>query len=157
MKKGGILNKSLNEAINCMGHGDIMVIADAGLPMPEGIYKEVDLAITKDYPDIITILKLILGEFIYEKCIVAKEQKLYNPMLFNRISSLIDRCQVETVPHSEIIEDLRKKAKVFVRTGAFMPWGNIILYSGIDAPVWFQKEGVITPEEYQKRASYGEK
>jgi D-ribose pyranase len=154
MKKGGILNKNLNEAINCMGHGDIMIIADAGLPVPKGIYKEVDLAIMRDYPDIVTILELILGEFIYEKCIVAEEQKLFNPVMFNKVSSLIDRCPVDTVPHIEIMEDLRNKAKVFVRTGAFMPWGNVILYSGIDAPTWFQKEGVITPDYYQKRASY---
>jgi simple sugar transport system permease protein/D-ribose pyranase len=43
------------------------------------------------------------------------------------------------------------KAKVIVRTGAFDPWGNILLYSGVDAPVWFSKPGLKVPEVYQKR------
>lgn len=155
VRKGKILNKDLNEALDCMGHGDIMIIADVGLPIPDSIFKKVDLAITKDYPDIITILELIIGEFIYENCVVAEEQKLYNPLMFNKVNSLIDRSPVKTLPHTEIIEDLRSKAKVIVRTGAFMPWGNVVLYSGIDAPIWFQKEGVITPDYYKERANYG--
>ena len=157
MRKGKILNGALNEAIDCMGHGDIMIIADAGLPIPQNIAKRVDLAITMDYPDVITILELVIEDFIYEKCLVAEEQKLYNPVMFNRVSSLIDRCQVETVPHAQIRESLRNKARVMVRTGSFMPWGNVVLYSGIDAPMWFKKEGVIIPEYYKERAGYKDK
>ena len=46
------------------------------------------------------------------------------------------------------------RAKFIVRTGAFDPWGNVALTSGVDAPVWFQKPGVVTPAYYQERASY---
>lgn len=148
MKKSGILNRELSEAIAAIGHGDILMIVDAGFPIPESNCKRIDLAIAKDYPDNITVLKHILGDFIYEKCLVAREQKLNNPKLFEKISGLIDRCFVETVSHSEIIGEYRSKARVFVRTGSFEPWGNIILQSGIDAPVWFEKEGVIIPDDY---------
>ena len=41
-----------------------------------------------------------------------------------------------------------------MRTGDFMPWGNVVLFSGIDAHKWFQKEGCVTPDYYQDRASY---
>ena len=41
-----------------------------------------------------------------------------------------------------------------VRTGAFEPWGNLALRSGVDAPIWFQKPGTIVPGYYEKRASY---
>jgi len=156
VKKNGILNKDLSEAIAAIGHGQIMMIVDAGFPIPENA-KRIDLAIARDFPDNVTVLKYILGDFIYERCIVAEEQKLYNPRLFGKITEIIDRCPVETIPHSEIIENYPDKVKVFVRTGSFEPWGNIILYSGIDAPVWFQKEGVITPDYYKERASYKEK
>lgn len=46
---------------------------------------------------------------------------------------------------------MASKAKVIVRTGAFDPWGNILLYSGVDAPVWFSKPGLNVPKEYQQR------
>ena len=51
----------------------------------------------------------------------------------------------------KVAEYLKKETKVFVRTGTFMPWGNTIPNYGTGAPVWFQKEGVITLEEYQKK------
>jgi|GEM_PF-32251 len=156
LKKNGILNRELNEAIAAMGHGDIMMIVDAGFPIPEGS-RRVDFAIAKDYPDNVTVLKLILGDFIYEKCVVAREQMLNNPRLYEKIGSLIDRCPLETVPHSELIRDYRSKARVFIRTGSFEPWGNIVLVSGIDAPVWFEKEGVVIPDDYKERARYREK
>lgn len=155
MRKGKILNGALNEAIDSMGHGDIVIIADAGLPIPDTARK-VDLAITQDYPDIISILELFVKEFIYEKCLVAEEQKLNNPVFHGKVNALIHRCPVEPVPHAQIMEDWRHKAKVIVRTGAFMPWGNVVLVSGIDAPVWFQKEGVLIPEYYRERAGYKE-
>ncbi|HJW84614.1 MAG TPA: RbsD/FucU domain-containing protein, partial [Anaerolineae bacterium] len=34
MKKTPLLNSALSEAIAALGHGDMLVIADAGLPIP---------------------------------------------------------------------------------------------------------------------------
>ena len=55
------------------------VIGDAGVPIarPE---QRVDLALTADVPTIAEVLDLIMDEMIFEKAIVAKEQKLYNPV-----------------------------------------------------------------------------
>ncbi len=138
MKKSRILNKYLNEAIADMGHGDHIIIADAGFPIPDPA-RRMDLAIEKDKPGIVEILELVMSDFIYEACIVAEEQKSYNPLLFQQVSRLADRCKVETIPHAELIAAMPASAKFIVRTGAFEPWGNVILRSGVDAPVWFQK------------------
>ena len=35
-----------------------------------------------------------------------------------------------------------------------MPWGIVVLKAGIDAKVWFQKPGAITPGFYEERAAY---
>ncbi len=156
MKKGRILNKYLNEAIADMGHGDCMVISDAGFPIPEDA-KRIDLAIEADLPGIAQILDLVMSDFIYERCIVAEEQRDYNPELFKKVTALSDRCAVETVPHAELIARYPKDAKFIVRTGGFEPWGNVVLYSGVDAPVWFRKPGTRTPDYYADRASYKEK
>jgi len=153
MKKSGILNKKLSTVIADMGHTDILIIADAGFPIPNDTQR-VDLAIGKDLPTVEQILRLIIEEFVYEKVIVAEEQKLYNPLHFEKVCTLCDRCEVETMPHEEIMAKMPKAAKYIVRTGGFEPWGNIILVSGVDAPRWFDKPGVITPDYYEKRANY---
>jgi D-ribose pyranase len=153
MKKSRILNKYLNNALADMGHGDILVICDAGFPIPDD-KKRVELALEKDKPGIVEVLELVMSDFIYEACTVAEEQKAFNPRLFEQITKLSTRCAVTTVKHADFIAQMPVQAKYIVRTGAFEPWGNLALRSGVDAPVWFQKPGTITPGYYQERASY---
>ncbi len=72
-----------------------------------------------------------------------------------RISATADRifagAELVTFPHAEILTELAAKAKFIVRTGAFDPWGNIVLYSGVDVPKWFTKPGTVVPEYYASR------
>lgn len=152
MKKSGILNKALMNAIMDMGHTEIIVIGDAGVPIarPE---QRVDLAITEDLPSIAQVLELIMGEMIYEKVVVAQEQKDYNPMHFANVTRLSTRCPVETMPHAQFFAEYLPKAKYIVRTGGFEPWGNVVLAAGIDAHKWFQKEGCVAPDYYEHRVS----
>ena len=46
--------------------------------------------------------------------------------------------------------------KVFIRSGGMEPWGKIIFVSGIDAPAYFNKKGVIVPDYYKDWVSYKE-
>ncbi|MCF7944522.1 MAG: D-ribose pyranase [Spirochaetia bacterium] len=154
MKKSRILNKHLNNAIASMGHGDYIIISDAGFPIPEE--KRVDLAIEADVPGIADILELVTSDFIYERVIVANEQKDHNPEHFKRVDEICDRCDVETIPHEQLVGEYPQKAKFIIRTGGFEPWGNVILCSGVDAPVWFQKPGTSVPDYYQERVDYKE-
>jgi len=147
MKRDGILNRALSAAICEMGHGDMLIIADAALPVPPSCHF-VDLAIEKDFPDILSILKIVNREMISEKCLVAQEQHDYNPEFHRAVCDLMQGMPVETVSHETIRDSLRIKAKVIVRTGSFMPWGNIILYSGINIPEWFAKTGNAVPDHY---------
>ena len=54
MKRNGILNLGLNQALAAMGHGDFMIVCDAGFPIPAQVSR-VDLAIVADVPDIETV------------------------------------------------------------------------------------------------------
>lgn len=152
MKKSGILNKSLLTAIADMGHTDIMIIADAGLPIPDHVQR-IDIALTQDVPTIAQVLELVMNDMIYERVVVAEEQKQYNKEHYRRICELTKACNVETVPHEQIMDEIRKVAKYIVRTGSFEPWGNVVLFSGIDANKWFAKDGVVTPDFYAERSS----
>ena len=98
-----------------------------------------------------------MSDLIYEKCIVANEQKDYNPEHYKKVCNCSERCDVITIPHSELLK-YSHEAKYIVRTGAFKPWGNVVLYSGVDASLWFKKKGVKTPNYYEKRVNFkGEK
>ena len=150
MKRNGILNLELNQALAAMGHGDLMIICDAGFPIPSQVTR-VDLAIVPDVPDLETVLTAISGDFIAEKIGYANEMAKNNPRLKEKVDRIFADAELVTFPHAEILTELAAKAKFIVRTGAFDPWGNIILYSGVDVPKWFAKAGTVVPEYYASR------
>jgi D-ribose pyranase len=150
MKNGSILNAELNHAIATMGHTDLMIVCDAGFPIPNDAWR-IDLALVQDVPDLETVLSAIADNLIVEKVSYAAEMAENNPPLLEKVQRLFAESTHEPIPHEQILGEMAAKAKVIVRTGAFDPWGNILLYGGVDAPVWFAKPGVKVPEVYQKR------
>ena len=46
---------SFAHAIASMGHGDLMIVCDAGFPIPSSAWR-IDLAIVPDVPDLETVL-----------------------------------------------------------------------------------------------------
>jgi D-ribose pyranase len=150
MKRNGILNLGLSQAIAAMGHGDIMIICDAGFPIPSHVNR-VDLAIVADVPDIETVLTAISSDFIAEKVGYADEMAANNPRLKEKVDKIFAGSELVTFPHAKILTELAGNAKSIVRTGAFDPWGNIALFSGVDVQKWFTKAGTIVPEYYSSR------
>ena len=49
MKKRGILNAQLSYLLAALGHKDLFMIGDAGMPIPEGV-EEVHLVLTPRVP-----------------------------------------------------------------------------------------------------------
>ena len=49
MKKRGILNAQLSYLLAALGHKDLFMIGDAGMPIPEGV-EVVDLVLTAGVP-----------------------------------------------------------------------------------------------------------
>ena len=150
MKLGRILNKKLNTAIADMGHGDTLVICDAGFPIPSD-EQRIDLALEKDVPTIEQVLDLILSDFCYEKVLVATELKAFNRPLYDAVERICGRCPVSAMPYAEFMATVPRAAKYIVRTGAFNPYGNIALTSAVDAPKWFSKPGLVVPDVYKDR------
>ena len=156
MKKFGIINRKLNDALAALGHGDICLITDAGYPLPYDAQPgamSVDLAITQDLPTISVVLKLVNNELVYEECYVAQTQKDYNPQLYNDVVGIVKRCSVQAIDPDKIM-GMGRKAKVIIRTGHYSPWGNIALVAGVNAPLWFSKPGVVVPEFYKERVNF---
>ena len=127
MKKGGILNPQLNRVISEMGHRDMLIIADAGLPIPQEI-ERIDLTLKSGIPSFAEVLPAVLSELKVEEAHVAEEIKEKNPQTLNLISSLLG--EVKFITHEEL-KELSKQARAIVRTGECSPYANIILISGV--------------------------
>lgn len=54
MKRGNLLNANLSYAIPSMGHGDLMIVCDAGFPIPSSA-RRIDLAVVPDVSDLETV------------------------------------------------------------------------------------------------------
>jgi D-ribose pyranase len=145
-----LLNAELVRAVASMGHGDLMIVCDAGFPIPPAVWR-IDLAIVPDVPDLRTVLSALAAALVVEKVGYADALPSHNSPLLATIKELFADADQEAVPHETILFTMAARAKVIVRTGAFDPWGNVLLYSGVDVPQWFNKPGVVAPDYYARR------
>lgn len=128
MKKTPLLNAALSQVIASMGHGDTIVIGDAGLPAPAGV-PVIDLAVTRGLPDFMSVLKAVLSELEVEHHVLAAELDERSPELAAQIKAL-GLASRRVFPHEEFKQHTRS-ARAFVRTGECTPYANIILASGV--------------------------
>jgi D-ribose pyranase len=132
MKKTALLNITLSRTIAGLGHGDIVVIGDAGLPVPVGV-ELIDLAITSGLPDFASVLRVVLSEMQVERHVLAAELFEVAPPALAEIQQLSALGLLgvrEQMPHSEF-KLLSRQAKVIVRTGECKPFSNIALVAGV--------------------------
>lgn len=129
MKKTGILNQPISDVIASLGHTDTVVIADAGLPIPNGPQR-IDLALTKGVPAFLKTLEVVLSEMQVERAIIAEEMMSVIADLQPAIQKRLGDVPIEMVPHSRF-KDQTKSAKAIIRTGEFTPYANIILVAGV--------------------------
>ena len=127
MKKQGILNRELAGIFAKLGHTDSIVIADCGLPIPDGVTC-IDLAYQIGKPGFIDILDAVLADLEVEKSVCASEIIGHNQALWQHLNTL--NLQPQCVSH-ETFKQLCADAKVIIRTGEATPYANIILHSGV--------------------------
>ena len=72
MKRTALLHAELSHAIATLGHGDMLVIGDVGLPIPNGP-RRIDLALTPGIPTVADVLRVVLEEMQVEKAVIATE------------------------------------------------------------------------------------
>lgn len=125
MKRGGLLHAELSGLVAAMGHGDLLVIGDAGLPVPAGV-RVIDLAVTAGVPGLFDVLDAVLGELVVERSAIATEAApgLAQDFCAREIGAM------ETVPHDEF-KRLTRQARAVVRTGECTPYANVCLWSGV--------------------------
>jgi len=129
MKKTGLLNSALSEAIASLGHQDALVIGDAGLPIPEGP-RRIDLAVAPDVPSFEHVLRATLSEMQVERVMLADETLRVSPQIARLVTELLPDTPIEYLPH-ETLKRHTGTARAMVRTGEFTPYANVILIAGV--------------------------
>jgi D-ribose pyranase len=129
MKKQGVLNQPISQVIAGMGHGDMLVIGDCGLPIPPGVLR-IDLALTAGVPGFMQTLTTILEELQVEEAIIAQEMKEVSPALEEEVVRQMGTTPLGRMSH-ESFKEMTKRAVAVVRTGECTPYANIILKSGV--------------------------
>ena len=122
MKKQGVLQHALAETIARMGHTDLLVIADAGLPVPPG-GPCIDLAVRCGLPPMLDVAAAVVAELQVEELVVADE-------LLEALRTLFPDARARHISHREL-KRLSERARAVVRTGECTPYHNVILASGV--------------------------
>ncbi|VVO01839.1 D-ribose pyranase [Pseudomonas fluorescens] len=132
MKKTPLLNIALSRLIASLGHGDLVVIGDAGLPVPPGV-ELIDLALTQGIPDFVSTLQVVLSEMQVESHVLAEEILLKQPPALQVIDELTAKAALgeRRLLSHEAFKTLSGQARAVVRTGECQPYCNIVLVAGV--------------------------
>ena len=129
MKRTLLLHAELSQVIASLGHGDLLVLADAGLPIPNGP-RRIDLALSRGVPRLSDVLVAVLSEMQVESSLIAVEALAANA------GALPAWCagRLPAPPQAVSHEEFKRRsaaARAIVRTGEFTPYANIILCAGV--------------------------
>ncbi|MCQ9185208.1 D-ribose pyranase [Streptomyces sp. IBSBF 2953] len=127
MKKAGILNRHLAGALAELGHGDGVLVCDAGMPIPDGP-RLVDLAFRAGVPSFEEVVDGLLAELVVEGATAAAEVREANP---SAAGLLADRFTSLTYVSHERLKELSAGARLVVRTGEARPYANVLLRCGV--------------------------
>jgi D-ribose pyranase len=127
MKRHGILNSHISKVLTDLGHTDMVVIADCGLPIPAGV-ERIDLALELGTPSFTDVVRVVADDMAIEQVTLATEINDTNVKALEVVNQL-DVPQ-DFVSH-EAFKELTKQAKVIIRTGEATPYANVILHAGV--------------------------
>jgi len=129
MKETGAINRGVEGALSRQGHGDLLMVTDAGFAIPTGV-EVIDLSLDENKPMVVEVLAMLKKHFSVEKMIMSRETSEVSPTLFSDISNAFgEDIPVEIVEHSRL-KEISKTVKAVIRTGDFTAYGNVILVSG---------------------------
>ncbi|MGX1880788.1 D-ribose pyranase [Streptomyces sp. NPDC055287] len=127
MKKAGILNRRLAGELAGLGHGDGVLVCDAGMPVPAGP-QLVDLAFRAGTPSFADVLEGLLDELVIEGATAAHEVREANPEAAGLLEASLPGLVL--VPHDEL-KARSAQARLVVRTGEARPYANVLLRCGV--------------------------
>jgi len=129
MKEIGIVNRNIAAVISEQGHGDLLMVSDAGFAIPLDV-EVIDISLSENRPMVMDVLEELKKFFSVEKMYMSNETREVSPSHFKKVSAAFGKdVEVETLPHDEI-KEMSREVKAVIRTGDFTAYGNVILVSG---------------------------
>lgn len=126
MKRSGIINAPLAGRLARLGHTDLVVVADAGLPVPPHV-PLVDLAVVYGLPRFTDVLRALLAEIVVEHAWVSRQADgtPAGAWVDDAVGSPAER-----VDHGEL-KAMVGGARLVVRTGEDTAYANVVLRCGV--------------------------
>ncbi|MGO4488782.1 D-ribose pyranase [Microbacterium sp. 2RAF4] len=130
-KTATTINPALSRVISETGHTDLIVVTDAGLPIPPGS-ERIDLAYRPGAPAFLDVLDTVLAELVVEGATVSAEVAERSPEVLEALRERFagEGFEIALIPHVEF-KKLSQGARAFVRSGEFTPYANVILHAGV--------------------------
>lgn len=146
MKANTILNPDLAQGLAQLGHGDIVLVTDAGFPIPKEA-NVVNLGLVQGTVDVLTILEVLRTHLFVEEVRFAPEVKTQYPSLYHRFQKIYTGSGADFIPatHEELVEKWAPKAKLIIRSGSFTAWANLALTAATDPNAWFRDDEGVAP------------
>ena len=130
MKKNKLLNAALSHLVAQLGHNDMIVVGDAGLPVPPGV-PCIDLAVMRGLPRIEQVLEALESEMQVERMVLASETlAATDGHMPGWLPAAWRDLPVEAVSH-EAFKQRNAKARAVIRTGECTPYANVMLVAGV--------------------------
>lgn len=123
MRANGLWHAELVRLLLDLRHHDTVVLADAGLPVPDGV-PVVDLGWRRGEPRVRDLLAAVLDELVVERATLAKE------LDGGELRTALAAVPVELVSHDEL-KAMTGEARAVVRTGDDTPYANVVLHAGV--------------------------
>lgn len=132
MKRTRLLNAEISMLVASMGHGDTVVIGDAGLPIPAGLGapQRIDLALSPGVPSLDQVLTAVLSELQVEHAYVANEALRGDEKALPPWCASHTELNIKTISHEQL-KALCHTSRAVIRTGECSPYANIVLVSGV--------------------------
>jgi D-ribose pyranase len=129
MKKTPLLHAELSRLVASLGHGDAVVVADAGLPVPPGT-PVIDLALTRGVPSFAQVLNTLLSEMHVERAEHATEMLAHSPQLVALLRQALPGVPLSALDHASFKQRCGT-ARAVVRSGECTPYANVMLFAGV--------------------------
>lgn len=138
MRPGRILHPELARAVASLGHSDILLVTDAGFPIPANAWR-IDLGFYEGLPDVLDVLRVLRAEVFVEEVHFAGDILEMNKPLYQALQTIYtgSGATFHLTTHEALVSDVAHRAKVVVRSGSFNPWANIALVCSTDPFAWF--------------------
>ncbi|MEN8233474.1 MAG: D-ribose pyranase [Actinomycetota bacterium] len=130
MKQRGILHPEILDLIGAAGHGDIIVLTDAGLRVPEGAHR-IDLALTCGVPSIVDVVRAFKEELVIEAATVATEFEQWNPEVYAATMAELP-VEPDAKPHRKLMDEMAETAYAYVKTGECSAYASVALVCGVN-------------------------